>query len=755
MGGPTPTPRLRHSKSIDEGMFSSDEHLRRIMAPPSASQLGPPVGGGSGNMTDFNSPEPTVVREPLNTRTGQCQNLDSPVSLPATPPKTHYSANGTYLHPVTGKPLDPNSPLALALAARDRAMKEQKNHPQNPSPNPPQAQPPSKHEPQSLPVQPSHKPDLNQPLFIDTKLRSGIETGFAAISTATMGRPGRGGLRRQMTEQKYESDGAREERQQQAAEERKSVPADMADASQPKSAGLLMVHTSTEAASKVKLNASEVEGQDSNSPAELKDPNQPNPANTSTPSNPLPPTSRRRSIPTAESLDEPVKLPFRIPPPPLASVDIDEEFVFSEPLPPPLEFANSIDIPDDQASAIAEMLQQQRRNGGPSLPPYHPHAPPPVNEQHKRMANCMLPNYPPPPPDTEPGVSDSGIEEVDSRSSGDPQHMETTSTVSSISTLSSEGGFCDSALESLYAAADGHAFLVDRPPVPPKPKVKSVINRTSLYHDALIEEPPESFGSPPQVPPPPPGSSSSSEPPRTPTQRTSKLWGDQPPELRSPPSTPDTKNTVITELSSILQQMNRDRPPKPGESLDSPTGTRGAFGTRPPTEDSGMRNNSGAASSLTSTPPSSLPSQPRPCSPPDSASSLTPCSSLPPSVSPTLTDVFGLPTPPMGSGGGYSLSSSCGGSGSSRSPSPLTLMQAVAASGKPFASKPMELWSKHDVADWLESLNLGEHRDAFLDNEIEGAHLPSLQKEDLIDLGVTRVGHRMNIERALKLLQDR
>lgn len=166
-----------------------------------------------------------------------------------------------------------------------------------------------------------------------------------------------------------------------------------------------------------------------------------------------------------------------------------------------------------------------------------------------------------------------------------------------------------------------------------------------------------------------------------------------------------------------------------------------------------MRNN--AAAALTSTPPSSLPSQTHPCSPPDSASSLTPCSSLPPSVSPTLTDVFGLPTPPMGSGGGYSLSSSCGGSGSSRSPSPLTLMQAVAASGKPFASKPMELWNKHDVADWLESLNLGEHRDAFLDNEIEGAHLPSLQKEDLIDLGVTRVGHRMNIERALKLLQDR
>uniref|UniRef100_A0A3Q1EAR3 SH3 and multiple ankyrin repeat domains 2a n=1 Tax=Acanthochromis polyacanthus TaxID=80966 RepID=A0A3Q1EAR3_9TELE len=708
LSGPTPTPRLRQSKSIDEGMFSSDERLRRILGPPS-TQLGPPVGGGSGNMTDFNTPEPTVVREPLNTRTGQCPNLDSPVSLPATPPKSHYRANGTYLHPVTGKPLDPNSPLALALAARDRAMKEQQNHPQN-QPNPPQVQQTPKHEAQSLPIQQSHKPDLNQPLFIDTKLRSGIETSYAAISTATMGRPGRGGLRRQMTEQKYESDGAREERKHQAVEERKSAPADVADSSAPKSAGLLMVHTSTEANNKM-----EMEGQDSNRPSELKDPNQPDPITTQTLSANQPPTSRRRSVPLGESLDEPVKLPFRIPPPPLASVDIDEEFDFAEPLPPPLEFANSIDIPDDQASAIAEMLQQQRRNGGTPLPPYHPHAPPPVTDQHKRVANSMPPSYPPPPPDQESGVGDSGIEEVDSRSSGDPQHMETTSTVSSISTLSSEGGFCDSALESLYATADGHAFLVDRPPVPPKPKGKSVINRTSLYHDALIEEPPESYGSPPQAPPPPP---SSTDPPRTPTQRTSKLWGDQAPELRSPPSTPDTKNTVITELSSILQQMNRDRPTKPGESLDSPTGTRGGFGT-------------------------------------DSASSLTPCSSLPPSVSPTLTDVFGLPTPPMGSGGGYSLSSSCGGSGSSRSPSPLTLMQAVAASGKPFASKPMELWSKHDVADWLESLNLGEHRDAFLDNEIEGAHLPSLQKEDLIDLGVTRVGHRMNIERALKLLQDR
>ncbi|CDQ58696.1 unnamed protein product [Oncorhynchus mykiss] len=74
---------------------------------------------------------------------------------------------------------------------------------------------------------------------------------------------------------------------------------------------------------------------------------------------------------------------------------------------------------------------------------------------------------------------------------------------------------------------------------------------------------------------------------------------------------------------------------------------------------------------------------------------------------------------------------------------------------KPFAIKPLSYWTKWDVADWLSYLNLGEHRERFLDNEIDGSHLPSLTKDDFLDLGVTRVGHRMNIERALKKLTDR
>ncbi|XP_005469046.3 SH3 and multiple ankyrin repeat domains protein 1 isoform X3 [Oreochromis niloticus] len=74
---------------------------------------------------------------------------------------------------------------------------------------------------------------------------------------------------------------------------------------------------------------------------------------------------------------------------------------------------------------------------------------------------------------------------------------------------------------------------------------------------------------------------------------------------------------------------------------------------------------------------------------------------------------------------------------------------------KPFASKPLPYWTKYDVADWLGYLNLGEHRERFLDNEIDGTHLPSLTKDDYLDLGVTRVGHRMNIERALRSVMDR
>ncbi|CDQ58167.1 unnamed protein product [Oncorhynchus mykiss] len=653
---PAPTPRLRHSKSIDEGMFSSDERLRRIMAPP-ASLLNIPKGGGN----------------------------------------TYTSSSGHYVHPVTGKPLDPNSPLALALAARDRAMREQS---------------------QPLPLKTElPKPDLNKPLFIDTKLRTGMDASFSA--TATMGRPGRAGLRRQMTEAKYETDLSRPERE----EEKKNMLIDNVDTSQQKSAGLLMVHTTDGARSEENsLSEGDRDGAVSpdSTPSELRDPNQPNTSKMSSPnphnSHSMGPGPRgSKTMITVTSVDEPVKLPFGIPPPPcVPSVDIDDDF-FADPLPPPLEFANSFDIPEDQKGAIAELLKQHRNAG--RAPSFTPNA---------------LESYEP--------ISDSGIDvEPDSRSSGDPQ-METTSTVStvsSISTLSSDGGEMLDNTCTVYA--DGQAFLVDRTSKP-KNRQPAANKSNALYKDPALmdrEENLRTFGTPSSVPPPPPGACVHSEPPRTPTQRTSKLWGD-------PPG------------SNPYDMQNKDKTPKPGDGIDSSSsGCRTVFGSRGP--DGGslasgtLRNTTVTfAAQLGSSVPAPSPKReteslphhraPSPIlSPPDSGLG---CASSLPATSPTLSDVFGLPTPPLSLG-----------TGSSRSPSPLTLMQAV--SNKPFATKPVLMWSKHDVADWLESLNLAEHRDTFMDNDIEGSHLPSLQKDDLIDLGVTRVGHRMNIERALKLLMDR
>jgi len=200
-----PAPRLRHSRSIDEVMLSSDNHFRRLALNPLSLLSVPDAanggggGGGGGAMSHLTDPEPSVIRSTLNTRTGlhhhsqqqqhQHHHL-SPLSLPLksyTPSLSSLSSSpasavsggyGHYLHPVTGKPLDPSSPLALALAARDQAIRGQS---------------------QPLPLKSeSPKSDLIKPLFIDTKLaRPSGESAFGGAAVTTVARTGpRGALRR-------------------------------------------------------------------------------------------------------------------------------------------------------------------------------------------------------------------------------------------------------------------------------------------------------------------------------------------------------------------------------------------------------------------------------------------------------------------------------------------------------------------------------------------------------------------------------
>ncbi|GCB76258.1 hypothetical protein scyTo_0015455, partial [Scyliorhinus torazame] len=725
--GLLPSARLRQSKSIDEGMFGNEERYSHLLAP--SSKVSTTCSGADGSNQRVQSSS-RILNIASKKEDIECNAGNKAGYIASNIP----IANSNYIHPVTGKILDSNTPLALVMAARDRTLKDQ------PLQNTSKAE--------------SGKTELSKPLYIDTKLRSNVET-TASASCSTKPSQSSTTLRKE-TNPKPEADTSKEGKK---SDEKKNMVNDVGGASHQKTPGLLMVRSDVGARPDESGNVASKE----NSPASIT-PEQRKATESTSASK-----ETAKTIVTVSSVDNSTVLPFRIPPPPLASVDVEEDFLFSEPLPPPLEFANSFESSEDPPAipTLSDLLRQNKNATCTTLPSHTrdttnlPSAP---SDGRKPIGHSdSLPASFAPPREPFDNVVDSGIEEVDSRSNSD-YHLETTSTVStvsSISTLSSEAG---ENLDTCTVYADGQMFTIDKPPVPPKPKVKPIINKNNaIYKDALIEENIDGFCMPPPAPPPLPGGI----PPETlksPQQRTSKLWGDGP-DVKVPAAT-DAKANVISELNSILQQMNKEKVPKPTEALESPSGTRGAaFGARISdgvNSPSGVQRNAtvtftirpGASQPITVQNRTSdfdsmtiLKRAPSPViSPTDSGQAPRP-SSLPTAIaaSPTLSDAFGFQSQPLAGDGHFS-----GQPGRSRSPSPSTLQQP--ASNKPFASKAVLLWTKHDVADWLDTLNLGEHKDAFLDNEIDGTHLPSLQKEDLIDLGVTRVGHRMNIERALRQL---
>ena len=58
-----------------------------------------------------------------------------------------------------------------------------------------------------------------------------------------------------------------------------------------------------------------------------------------------------------------------------------------------------------------------------------------------------------------------------------------------------------------------------------------------------------------------------------------------------------------------------------------------------------------------------------------------------------------------------------------------------------------------DVVVWLRGLGLGKYEAAFRANEIDEAVLPSLTHENLKELGVTALGHRLRLLDAIALLR--
>uniref|UniRef100_A0A3B4ZVD8 Diacylglycerol kinase eta-like n=1 Tax=Stegastes partitus TaxID=144197 RepID=A0A3B4ZVD8_9TELE len=66
------------------------------------------------------------------------------------------------------------------------------------------------------------------------------------------------------------------------------------------------------------------------------------------------------------------------------------------------------------------------------------------------------------------------------------------------------------------------------------------------------------------------------------------------------------------------------------------------------------------------------------------------------------------------------------------------------------AKKSSPQWGTEEVGVWLEQLSLGEYRDTFTRHDIRGSELLHLERRDLKDLGISKVGHMKRILQGTK-----
>nr|XP_056702648.1 SH3 and multiple ankyrin repeat domains protein 3 [Euleptes europaea] len=651
------------------------------------------------------------------------------------------SSSSTFIHPLTGKPLDPNSPLALALAARERALSTQV--------------------PSRVPT-PIHSPDSDRaaPLFVDIQTKEqergeleglispayspGAKAPTPGTLTPTQSHWGIPTTVRKEGEAHAETP-VREEKR---AEDKKSMIISIVDTSQQKTAGLIMVH----ATSNGQDLGLEMEEEEKPPVPEAGPPPAAGPAIEAQPSPvtkaPVSPVSDK-ALGQGSSEEEVEPYTVTLPPAQLSSSDEEtrEELAKIGLVPPPDEFANGVLVttpgtPISQLAAPAVAM--------PSMPAAA------VAPSTTGGTPSGKPSDAPTAPES---ATDSGVEEVDTRSSSD-HHLETTSTistVSSMSTLSSESG---EPMDTYTSFADGQTFILEKPPVPPKPKLKSQLSKGPVtFRDPLLKQSSDSELISQQhaaiL------ASASIGRPRYLFQRRSKLWGD-PLDSRPIHGAEEDKPTVISELSSRLQQLNKDTrslgEEPAGGVIDpgkkSPVGAARLFSSLGELSTISQRS---SGTTYTVRPGSRYPVTRRTPSPvkptldrTDPLSTVRPYGLTPPTI--LKSSSLSIPHEPK-EVRFVVRSVSARSRSPSPSPSPGGPLHTLHPP-RPFMQKPLHLWNKYDVGDWLESINLVEHRDKFEDNEIEGTHLPALTKEDFVELGVTRVGHRMNIERALKQLVD-
>ena len=87
---------------------------------------------------------------------------------------------------------------------------------------------------------------------------------------------------------------------------------------------------------------------------------------------------------------------------------------------------------------------------------------------------------------------------------------------------------------------------------------------------------------------------------------------------------------------------------------------------------------------------------------------------------------------------------------------------AKTQSGKPNGAARRQLvsessvgdWSSSDVADWLRQIGLGQHAATFVSHHVDGRRLSGMTRGELIELGVTEMTQRRDIERGVLRLKS-
>ncbi|XP_056140027.1 diacylglycerol kinase delta-like isoform X1 [Lampris incognitus] len=67
-------------------------------------------------------------------------------------------------------------------------------------------------------------------------------------------------------------------------------------------------------------------------------------------------------------------------------------------------------------------------------------------------------------------------------------------------------------------------------------------------------------------------------------------------------------------------------------------------------------------------------------------------------------------------------------------------------------SLPVHQWGTEEVGAWLELISLQEYKDIFIGHDVRGAELLHLERRDLKDLGVAKVGHMKRILQGIREL---